>query len=182
MVPDMRTLSSQRGLSIIEVLIYTILLSLVATSLLLFTMRIVQQTSSARVTSATLDNARGAMTVITSEIRQANAVYTPTSVLGSSPGQLSLATTRNAPVDEDETYVDFYIDDERLYRKREGIAAELITSEQVKVTHLTFSHRNTESLGSAVQVTLIVVPAQANAQILAAATVSLTTTATLRAY
>lgn len=178
----MQTLSSQQGLSIIEVLVYVILLSLVATSLLLFTMRIVQQTSSARVTSITLDNARGAMAVITSEIRQANAVYTPTSVVGSSPGQLSLVTTRNTPADEDETYVDFYIDDERLYRKREGVAAELVTAEQIKVTHLTFYHRNTGSEGSAVQVTLTVVPAQANAQILAAATVSLTTTATLRAY
>lgn len=173
--------TSQSGLTLIEVMVYIVLLVLLGTTLTLFITQVVRRNAHAQATTRVLDNARSAMSLITQEVRQSNGLYTPTSVFDSSPGQLSLATALNTPTGETETYVDFYIDDQRLYRKRESQSAELITSEQVLVTDVTFTHLHQSSIAPAVRISMTVIPANTSTQAQNESTVTLTTTTTLRA-
>lgn len=132
----------ENGFTLIEVLVYAALLAIVSLVILLFVNQLLGVNESTRRTRESLDNARRALETITQEIRHADSLYTPTSVFGTNPGQLSLVTTRDLPADEDLTYVDFYLDNNNLYLKREGQTDQLVTSEKVKVTNLTFTNNN----------------------------------------
>jgi type II secretory pathway pseudopilin PulG len=171
---------STNGFTFIEILIYTGLLAVIMFTLTTFATRVIRQNAHTQLTSQVLDNARGAMEAITREIRQSTGVYAPTSTFDTFPGQLSLSTTQSLPADEEVTYVDFYIDDERLYRKREGTPAELVTSEQVRVTNLTFDLLNESSATPAIQITLTVEPAVSSDEAAAQSAVTFVTTAALR--
>lgn len=169
----------QQGFTLIEMLVYIGLLAVLLTVLTQAGSHIIRQTAHTQLTAQVLGNARGALEDIGREIRHGSGLYTPTSVFGTYPGQLSLATQENAPADEAGTYVDFYIDDERLYRKREGATAELLTSEQVKVTNLVFTHLNVSN-DPAVRIELTVEPAASSTNAEAQTSVTLFTTVSLR--
>lgn len=174
-------LSKDQGFTLIEVLIYAALLVIVGVAVSSFFIQITNVVETSRRSREALDNARRSMNVIAQEIRHAEAVYTPTSAFApSDPGQLSLETSRDLPADENATYVDFYVDDERIYIKRESQGAQLITSEKVKVTQLTFTHLNGSSGTEAVQINLTIEYAD---PIRGATTpVSLVSTASPRSY
>lgn len=174
--------SRQAGLTLVEVLVYAALLAITTTVLIRFALQINQRTAVARTTSTVLSNAHGALTLLTREIQHANGVYDPTSVFDIHPGQLSLATYQNLPADEKETYVDFYIDDDRLYRKRESQPAELVTSENIRITNLTFTYLNQGSRTPAVQINLTAAPANTASPSASQSTITVTTSASFRAY
>lgn len=134
---------SPKGFTLIEILVYVTLLSIISLVIVIFINQLLGVNETTRRTRESLDNARRSLETISQEIRHANSIYTPTSVLGTNPGQLSLATVRDLPTDENITYVDFYVDNNNLYLKREGQSASLLTSEKVKVTNLTFVNNNT---------------------------------------
>ncbi|MGH7926327.1 MAG: PulJ/GspJ family protein [Candidatus Binatia bacterium] len=173
---------NQWGLTLIEILVYTGLLATMIVVLTLFAVQVIRRNAHAQLAAQTLDNARGAMAVITQDIRHATGVYSPTSVFSSHPGQLSLVTTQELPAGEDETYVDFYVDDEQLYVKREEAAAEAITSNNVRVTSMTFLYLHQTSSAPAIRVSLTVEPRDTSAQASSEGSVTLTTTASLRSY
>lgn len=170
----------QRGFTLVEMLVYIVLLAVLGAVLTLAGSHIIKQSAHAQLTAQVLGSARGALEDMGREIRHARGVYTPTSVFDTNPGQLSLATRENVPADEEETYVDFYIDDERLYRKREGEAAELITSERAKITNLVITHLNENNGGSALRIELTAEPAATATEAVAQASVTLVTTISLR--
>ncbi len=143
-----------RGFTLIEVMIYAVALVLVVNILILTLLQLMSLNDSSRRARESIDNARRALDVMAQEVRHAESVYTPTSVFDTSPGQLSLETKRDLPADETSTYVDFYVDDEGLYLKREGQAAQLITSEKVSVTNLVFTNLDGYTDGPAVRVQL----------------------------
>ncbi len=97
----------QKGFTMIEVLVYVTLLAIISLVVLLFINQLLGVNETTRRTRESLDNARRALETITQEIRHADSIYTPTSTFGSNPGQLSLATVRDLPSDENLTYVDF---------------------------------------------------------------------------
>lgn len=173
---------SDHGFTLIEMLIYASLLAMIGVVLTTFASQVIQRNAHTQLKAQVLNNARGVMGTITQEIRHASGVYDPTSVFGSHPGQLSLSTTQNLPADETETYVDFYIDDDRLYRKRESEAAQLITGENVSVTNLTFSYINQTAQAPAIKVNLTITPKDASSVAAAQSVVTLTSTASLRSY
>ncbi len=170
----------QEGFTLIETLMYAGLLAALGAVLTLAGVRIIRQNAHAQLTAQVLGNARGVLEDMSREVRHGTGVYVPTSVFASHPGQLSLATREKLPADEKETYVEFYVDDERIYRKREGAAAELLTSEQVKVTNLVFTHLNSSN-DPAIRIEMTVVPVAAATAATSQASIKLTTTASLRA-
>ncbi|MCH8821840.1 prepilin-type N-terminal cleavage/methylation domain-containing protein [Patescibacteria group bacterium] len=143
------------GFTLIEVLIYATIFVIIGVVISSYFIQIVSVTETSRRARESNDNASRAMNVITQEIRHATAVYTPTSKFGTNSGQLSLETTRDLPDEENTTYVDFYLDDEGIYLKREDQVEELLTSEKVKVTNFTFTHL-TGGTDTSVQVNLTV--------------------------
>ena len=170
---------NSKGYTLIELLVYVVILVIISGVASAYFFQISNIAETARRSRESLDNARRAMNVITQEVRHAEAVYTPTSVFGSSPGQLSLETTRDLPTDENTTYVDFYLDDGGVYIKRENQVEELISSEKVQVTNFTFTHL-TGGAGNSVQVSLSV--EYLDATVGPATPVTLTQTASLRSY
>ena len=171
---------SGRAFTLIELLIYGLFLVIISVVAVSFFIQVVNVTETSRRSRESLENARRALDVISQEVRHAKSVYDPTSTLDTNPGQLSLETTRDLPPDEETTYVDFYVDDDRLYVKREGQDEQLITSEKGKVNELTFSLLADASEKPAVQVLVTVeyvdpIRGPSNA-------VTLVSTATLRSY
>lgn len=174
-----RNYFKQKGFTLIEVLIYAAMLAIISLVVLIFVNQLLGVNETTRRTRESLDNARRALDTIAQEIRHAESIYTPTSVFGTNPGQLSLATTRDLPADENLTYVDFYVDSGSLYIKREGQSDQLLTSEKVKVTNLTFVNNSTGG-GDAIRISITVeykdpITGPKNA-------VTLTSTSVLRTY
>ncbi len=175
---------SSLGFTLIELLIYTVILVIISLVSVSFFIQVVNVTETSRRSREALDNAKGALDTITQEIRHADSVYTPTSVLDNAAGQLSLETLRDVPSDEDSTYVDIYLDSQRLYLKREGVTDQLITSEKVVVTSLKFGLLADSSAKPAIQVTLTVkyIDAASGQTGSLGNSVTLTSTSTLRSF
>jgi len=171
-----------KGFTLIEMTVYIGLIIIITTIITYLTSQLIQTYTYANITESVLDNARRSVDIIVQEIRHSSSVYEPTSVFGVHPGQLSLETSQNLPTDETLTFVDFYIDDDRLYRKREGQNAELLTSERVKVSQLIFTHLNPTSTSTAIRISLTMVYDSTSPQTTAESTVSFFTTVSLRSY
>lgn len=144
------------GIGLIEVMVYTALLFLLGLAVAGFVFQLTRFNNRSAASAQALDDARRAVSVLIHEIRHSSSVYSPTSIFGSHPGQLSLETTRQAPAGEDSTYIDFYVDNERLYLKREGAAAQLVTSPRVRVTNAVFTHLAPSVAPSAVRLELTI--------------------------
>ena len=170
----------EKGFTLIELLIYTVILVVISLVSVSFFIQVVNVTETSRRSREALDNAKGALDTITQEIRHADSIYTPTSVLDNPSGQLSLETSRDTPNDEESTYVDIYLDTQRLYLKRDGATDQLITSEKVKVTKLQFDLLSDSSAKPAVQVILTV--EYFDQAVGPSTSVTLTSTSTLRSF
>ena len=169
-----------RGATLVEVVVYFALLVLIVSILTLLGVQTIRANTYAIVTQEEIANARAAVDAMIQEVYYARSVYAPTSVFGASPGQLSLETTRNVPTGDTTTYVDFYVDGGRLYRKRSGQAAEILTAERVAIKGLTFTLLNTSASAPSVRVSLTVAHETSVAGAGVQPTITLTTTAALR--
>jgi len=134
------------GFTLIELLIYVSVLTLIilaAGSLFLSASKLSRKAKAAR---ETIDNTRRAIEVMTHELREAKNIYTPTSVLSSSNGQLSLETIKYCPEGEITTYIDFYICEQRLCLKKESQNPIALTSDKVEIETLEFYQVATSSI------------------------------------
>lgn len=125
----------EKGFTLIEAVVYVVILlvlMVVVFSFLLWFMSSAAKTKSMR---EVLDNSKLAMNIMIHEMREAKAVYDPTISLS----QLSLEGTNNLPADETSTYIDFFLCGDSLCLKRESQAAFALTSDQVRVTNLSFT-------------------------------------------
>ena len=146
----------QRGFTLIEITVYIAILALVTLVIIVFINQLLGVNEKTRRNREALDNARRVLDTIAQEVRHAQGVYTPTSSFGVNPGQLSLETSRDVPTDEVTTYVDFYVDNNSVYIKRESESTQLLTSEKVKVTDLTFTNLNGSTSWPAIRISVTV--------------------------
>lgn len=92
-----------------------------------------------------------ALSLIASEIREAQGLYTPyeyASPPASPWSQLSLETRKNAPTGETSTYVDFFLCGTRICVKREFAAPEALTPETIEIQSLQFTQVKTNAISS----------------------------------
>ena len=129
----------ERGFTIIEMVFYTAIVGIIGSVLTLFLLNSLKAYNKTQAIQHVFNNVNGSLRTITDEIKYARSIYTPTTILNSDSGQLSLETALNAPVGEPTTFADFYLDNGRIYEKREGSAAVALTSERVFITALRFS-------------------------------------------
>lgn len=170
----------RRGFTLLETVVYIALLTIVTTFLASFILDLSRSFNKARIKADVASQARRALELITKEIKEAKSVYTPTSYFGTggSQRQLSLETLYNIPTGENSTFVDFYLDNQKIYQKRENQAAESITSDRVKITNLTFDLISSNNI-------VIKIDAQFNTTSIDPAyqaQISLESSATLRSY
>lgn len=132
----------QRGFTLIEIIVYIAVLAIIV--LVVFSFFSWLNSSNIRVNSTreTLDNSRRAMEQIGYEVKEANSVYTPTTV----SDQLSLGTAHYLPEGENKTYIDFFLCGTRLCLKKEGKDPIALTSELVELKNLRFISVATSSV------------------------------------
>lgn len=136
-----------QAFTLIELLIYLAVVLLVMTavgSLLVWSIRI---ETKAKIQSELLRSGDIAMSVMTRAIADAQKIYGPTSALGISPGQLSLRM-RPAVQGGEYVYVDFFVCQTALCKKKEGQNPITLTTENIKVTNLMFSRIGSEDFPS----------------------------------
>lgn len=130
---------ANKGFTLIEMLVYIAILIIIAFVLTAFIFWTISSNTKIKVKHEVLDNTRRAMEIMTYEVKEAKSVYTPTSVFGLSPGQLSLETTHNLPNEEKTTYLDFYLCNQQICLKRENNEPIAITSDKTIIDNLVFS-------------------------------------------
>lgn len=134
----------RHGFTLLETLVYVALLTIVSTILINFILDITRSYTKAKVKSEVFSQTQQALGTIIKEIKQAKGIYTPTSYFGTgdSKRQLSLETLDPAvgglPSGENSTFVDFYLDNQKIYVKRENQTTENLTSDLIKITSLEF--------------------------------------------
>lgn len=134
------------GFTLMELLVYISVMTLITffvSSLLLWISRSNRKAKAAR---ETLNNTRRATEAMSHEIREATSLYTPTSVLSVSNGQLSLETTKYSPEGETTAYIDFYLCEDRLCLKKESQNPVALTSDRVEIENLEFNQVATSSI------------------------------------
>ncbi len=129
----------QKGFSIIEVIIYLGLLSLIAllvSSVVIYFTNLNNQSKGDR---EVLENARRVLEEMTYEIAAAKSIYTPTTTAS----QLSLETSKYVPTGETTSYIDFFICDNRVCFKKDGQNPIYITDDAIQVSSLAFNQIST---------------------------------------
>ncbi|MBI4101713.1 MAG: prepilin-type N-terminal cleavage/methylation domain-containing protein [Candidatus Nealsonbacteria bacterium] len=144
------------GFTLAEVLVYVAVLMVVVLAVSSFFLWIVRSNAKAKAAREVLDSARMAMGIITSEIRDARSVYTPTSLFASSEGQLSLETEKYLISDETVGFVDFYLCGKQICFKKEGQAPFAITSDKTEVESLEFFQIAATSSAPSIQIDLTI--------------------------
>ncbi len=148
----------QRGASLVEVVIYVGVLSVLAVFLIYSIVGLIQNYKWIQISSQVLNNATAALAAISEEIRSARAIYGSTSVLNQNQGQLSLRTFKGKPTGEDWTYVDFYLDNQKIYLKREGTEPFPLTSDRILVGQLKFTQIGTGTTTPSIRIDLAASP------------------------
>lgn len=123
-----------RGFTAIELLVYVALLVIISVFLIQSLLTLVFVYRRLQGERDVVANMRVAMETISREIQAARSIYTPATVFDANTHQLSLETPLNPLTNETHSFVDFYLDNERLYVKREGASAIPLTSESARVT------------------------------------------------
>ncbi|MBI2577900.1 MAG: hypothetical protein HYV77_03610 [Candidatus Wildermuthbacteria bacterium] len=167
-----------RGVTYIELIVYIAILVVVvsgATSFLLWTARLHLRSQSFQEVT---DNASNALNTITREIRKSAGIYTPTT----SSTQLSLATKEYMPAGESSSYIDFFLCGTALCLKKESQNPVVLTSDRVEVTSLQFQEVRTGLNRSSVQIAIGVEYKNPDNRPDLEASITLTSTASLRAY
>jgi type II secretory pathway pseudopilin PulG len=174
----------KKGFTLIETLVYIGILSIVVGVIFSFLIWCVHSNTRVKVMKEISDNARRAMEIMVYEIREARAVYNPTST----STQLSLETIHYLPTGENTTYIDFYICGTQLCLKKESQVPTAptsspiaLTSDKVEVTNLVFTPVVTEEISS-VQIELGINYKNPNNRPEYQASLDLKSTVSLRSY
>ena len=172
---------SRIGFTLMEILVYIAVLSIVIVAIISFVLWFTHSNTKAKVMRETLDNARRAMEIMSSEVKEAKSVYTPTSIFDSHPGQLSLETSKYLPEGEKTSFIDFYLCDNRLCLKKESQDPVALTSDSMEVNKLVFT-RILSGESPSIQIDLTIDYKNPTNRPEYQASVNLTSTASLRNY
>lgn len=144
------------GFTLVEMTVYVGLLIIIASVLINFSINLIRTYGQIQASKEAMNNASFALDTVVNEIRQASKIYTPTSDFVSDTGQLSVETSLNPPTNETSTYVDFYVDNNKLYLKRESQSTLALTSDRVKVKNLTFTRLTPPNAPESVKIQITV--------------------------
>jgi len=126
---------SEKGISIIEVLVYIGVFSLIMVIVTSFVFWFIRSNTKAKVMREVLDSSKMVMDLVTQEIKESDYVYLPTT----SATQLSLKTKKYSVPGEEFSYLDFYLCDSRICMKKESQDPIYLTPESIEVNKLVFT-------------------------------------------
>jgi len=171
-----------RGFTLIELVVYLGLLFIFTSLVIGFVPDLVRAYGFAQAQEGVLTNARNTINIIKQDLRQADSIYTPTSVFVSSTSQLSLETTLDAPPDEETGYVDYFLDSGQIYKKAEGENAIMISPEDMEVLDFRLTHLYPNETHQSVRISIRMRKNTTSALLQDKSDVSLNSTASLRTF
>lgn len=167
----------EKGISLIEVLVYSAISFLMFTIIISFTFWLINSNRKVRAIKEVANNAHKIMKVITSEVKESQDIYTPTNNIN----QLSLKTTRYLPEGEAFSYIDIFLCGTDICFKRESQDPVILNSDNVEITNLSFEEVFTGNVSS-VQINLTVSYKNPYNRSELRAVIDLTSTASKRTY
>ncbi|MFH0923635.1 MAG: type II secretion system protein [Candidatus Falkowbacteria bacterium] len=139
-----KILKSKKGYTLVEMLLYVALLGII-TVVIVGVFFVISRTNSRIVTLIEINsNAYSAMERMVYEASNARKIYLPTSNFtnynynGTKAAQFSLATSQAVPANESIAYLDFYLENNTIFMKQEGLSPIALTSSNVSVQNLNF--------------------------------------------
>ncbi len=142
------------GFSLIEIVIYVGLLGILAVVITNALIQISSVYHRARAEREVLSNARLILETVNKSLEQATTVYGPTSKFYNPTGQLSLITPIGATTEHTTAYIDYYIDNGRMWMRQEGQIAQPISAADVRVNKFTLERIMQGLNHEAVKITL----------------------------
>lgn len=141
---DSKIFKNKKGYTLVEMLLYVALLGVITVVIvgIFFT---ISRTNSRVISLIEINsNAYSAMDRMVYEISSANNIYLPTSNFtnynynGAKAKQFSLVTKQAVPANETDAYIDFYLENNAIFMKQDGVTPIALTSSNVKVESLNF--------------------------------------------
>ena len=152
----MKVTLPEKGFSLIELVVYIGLFSLVILFLFQFIFNLLSVNTQSKAFEALINNSLQTLNAIDAEIRNASALYEPTSTFGSADSQLSLVVPNDSDSGPSELYSDIYIsEDDRVCIKRDTSGVSCVSSEEIEVVSLTFNKIAPEGGKHGAQVILV---------------------------
>jgi len=168
-------MNTQRGFTLIETIIYALIISGVVTSATIFSLNILEGQQRARAFQEVQQNARFAMERIIQEIRSANTLNTASSAFDVSPGFISL---NHEDASKDPTI--FGVSNYILVIKQGSAATTSLTSGDVKVTNLIFRNLSVTNRTKNINISLTVEHVNPDNIVTFAASTTMQTSVTIR--
>ena len=125
-----------KAFTLTEVLVYISVAFVVISAIVGFVFWLVNSNHKNRIARETANSAKRAMEIMDFEIKNAKAVYAPTTLAN----QLSLESVRYLPEGEISSYVDFYLCGIQLCLKKESQDPIVLTPESLGVSNLNFTY------------------------------------------
>lgn len=147
--------NKEKGFTLIEMVVYVALIGVIFIVLFEIIFFIMRANNKIIALSRISSNAHSAMERMTYEIVNSQNIYLPTSNFSSSNAQLSLATEVGVSSNEEITFVDFYVENDTLFLKKEGLDPIALTSSDVLVSDMEFLYYKNDSRES-VKIDMIV--------------------------
>lgn len=152
----MKFIENSDGFSLLEIIIYIGLLGMISVFIANSLIQIVGVYYHARAEREVLSNGRLLLETLNKSIASSREIYTPTSRFNIDAGQLSLITTVGVPTGHETAYLDYYLDNGRLWVRPDGQTAASLSAVSVRINKLRLE-RITQGLNrDAVKITLVV--------------------------
>jgi type II secretory pathway pseudopilin PulG len=178
---NFQSLQKNKGFTLIEMLAYVAIAIIVLTILSVSALWAIKVSAKIKADNNVIDNARRAMETIVFEIKKSSAIYAPTSVFNSHPGQLSLHQKTSILPNETTTYADIFLCGQSLCLKRESANPISLTNDQVQVTNLSFTRLFNSASSTSIQINIQVETLPSD-RFENQSSINLTTTANMRTY
>lgn len=143
-----------QGVTLLEIVVYVALLGMISVYIANFLITVVNTYQRARAEREVLSNGRLVLETINKDIMQAVEIYTPTSKFNNNSGQISLITSIGAPTEHTTQYVDYYVDNGRLWMRQEGQSAIPLSASSVQITQFRLEQIEQALNYEAVKITL----------------------------
>ncbi|PIP86486.1 hypothetical protein COV42_00575 [Candidatus Campbellbacteria bacterium CG11_big_fil_rev_8_21_14_0_20_44_21] len=129
-----RNSEKRRGFTLIEMIIYTSILSAVFVLVVNTLLLISRSYRSIKLTNDINNSASLSLERLTREIRLAESVNAGSSILGAHPGSLVLNTTEEGS----PATLNFFLEDDALKLSKDGLLSGLLTRDNIEVSNLVF--------------------------------------------
>lgn len=143
-----------QGVTLLEIIIYIALLGMISIFIANFLIQVVHAYQRARAEREVLSNGRLAIETMNKDIMQAAEIYTSTSKFNNNTGQISLIMNTDSLAEHTAQYIDYYVDNGRLWARHEGQNAIPITASSVQVTQFRVEQISQKLNREAIKITL----------------------------